>query len=197
LPIKLIVSGTGISLVELEDVMASGVSKPAEGIILFHNLGMFDTWLKLKPFLERYIPTSFLETPSGYCLQKRFQEYLLGRSVKFFLFNRQSIGLTNNRYRFSTSFLEYFLRNGLRSPHKLLNEYIKGHTACLPGDSALSFTLKEPKPYIAVRVIGFEWDRLQEGRLILSPLFPPRSSLTQLRSSRTSRSSANCTISPD
>ena len=192
-------SVTGRSPVELEDVMASGVSKPAEGITLFHNLGMFDTWPKLKPFLERYIPTSFLETPSGYCLQKRIQEYLLGRSVKFFLFNRQSYGLNNNRYRFSTSFLEYFLKNGLRSPHKLLNEYIKGHTACLPDDShgALSFTLKEPKPYIAVRVIGFEWDRLQEGRLILLPPFPPRSPLTQLRSSRISRSSPNCTISSD
>jgi hypothetical protein len=79
LPIKLVVSGTSLLLEELEDAMASGVSKPAEAVTLFHQLGMFDTWLKLKPFLERYISASFLETPSGYRLQQRIREYLLGR----------------------------------------------------------------------------------------------------------------------
>jgi hypothetical protein len=74
----LVVSGTGLSLAELEETMASGVSKPGS-VVLFHQLGMFDTWLKLKPFLERYIPASILETPSGYRLQIRIREYLLGR----------------------------------------------------------------------------------------------------------------------
>jgi hypothetical protein len=78
LPIKLVVSGTSLSLEELEEAMPSGVSKPAEAVILFHELGMFDTWPKLKPFLERYVPASFLESPSGYRLQQRIQEYLLG-----------------------------------------------------------------------------------------------------------------------
>jgi hypothetical protein len=40
LPIKPIVSGTGLPLPELEDPMASGVSKPAEAVQLFHKLGM-------------------------------------------------------------------------------------------------------------------------------------------------------------
>jgi hypothetical protein len=74
----LVVSGTGLSLAELGEAMASGVSKP-EGVKLFFELGMFDTWPKLKPFLERYIPASILETPSGYRLQVRIREYLLGR----------------------------------------------------------------------------------------------------------------------
>ena len=78
-PIKLVVSGTGLSLGDLEEAMVSGVSKPAEAVILFHELGMFDTWPKLKAFLERYIPASFLETPSGHRLQQRIREYLLGR----------------------------------------------------------------------------------------------------------------------
>jgi hypothetical protein len=78
-PIKLVVSGTGLFLEDLEDDMASRVSKPAEAVILFHELGMFDTWPKLKPFLERYVPVSFLKTPSGYRLQQRIREYLLGR----------------------------------------------------------------------------------------------------------------------
>jgi hypothetical protein len=77
-PMKLVVSGTGLSLADLGETMASGVGKPA-GVELFHQLGMFDTWLKLKPFLERYVPASILESPSGYRLQQRIQEYLQGR----------------------------------------------------------------------------------------------------------------------
>ena len=66
-----------MTLEDLKDSMASGVSK-AEKIYLFHELGMFDTWPKLKAFLERYIPTSLLETPSGRELQKWMQEYSSG-----------------------------------------------------------------------------------------------------------------------
>ena len=62
---RLVVSGTGLSLAELEEAKASGVSKPG-AVMLFHQLGMFDTWPKLKSFLQCYIPTSILETPSGY-----------------------------------------------------------------------------------------------------------------------------------
>jgi len=78
-PIKLVVSGTGLSLGDLREAMASGVSKPAGAVTVFHQLGMFDTWPKLKPFLERYVPTSILKSKSGCRLQLRIQEYLLGR----------------------------------------------------------------------------------------------------------------------
>jgi hypothetical protein len=70
------VSGTALSLAELEDDKVSGVSKPANAVQVFHNLGMFDTWPKMKSFLERYVPASILESPSGYRLQKRMREYL-------------------------------------------------------------------------------------------------------------------------
>jgi hypothetical protein len=78
-PIKLIVSGTSLSLADLEDSMASGVSKPAEAVKLFHKLGMFDNWPKLKSFLERYVPGSILNSPSGYRIQHQMREYLQGR----------------------------------------------------------------------------------------------------------------------
>jgi hypothetical protein len=83
--IKVIVSGTvrtDLPLADLEDAMASadsGVSKPAKAVQLFHKLGMFDTWPKLQSFLERYIPASIFESPSGYRLQQRMREYLQGR----------------------------------------------------------------------------------------------------------------------
>jgi hypothetical protein len=83
------------------------------------------------------------------------------------------VSLTDNRYRFSVSFLEYFLRNGLESPHKLLNEYIKGHTTCLPGDIGDPYTSDEPELHIEVRMMGFEWDRLLLGNLVLQlPILP-------------------------
>ena len=85
-PVKLIISGTSVSLADLEDNVASGVGKPQHTVEVFHDLGMFDTWAKLKPFLERYVPASILNTPSWRCLQKRMQEYLrVGESESSFL----------------------------------------------------------------------------------------------------------------
>jgi hypothetical protein len=78
-PIKFIVSGTSLSLPDIMDTMASGVSKPVTVVQLFHRLGMFDTWPKLKSFLERYTPASIFESPSGRRLQQRMREYLQGR----------------------------------------------------------------------------------------------------------------------
>lgn len=78
-PVKLVVSGTSVSLADLEDNIASGVGKPSHQVEVFHELGMFDTWPKLMNFFGRYVPASFLENSSGYRLQQRMQEYLLGR----------------------------------------------------------------------------------------------------------------------
>jgi hypothetical protein len=78
LPIKLVVSGTCLSLVEVQNAMTSGVSKPLE-VEPFHELGMFDNWLDLENFLKCYIPRPMLESDSGNRLQQRMREYLQGR----------------------------------------------------------------------------------------------------------------------
>jgi hypothetical protein len=58
--------------------------------------------------------------------------------------------------------------NGLESPHKLLSEYIKRHTTCLPGDSSgITFTSNEPQLHIDVEIKKFDWDRLRRGTLVL------------------------------
>jgi hypothetical protein len=77
-PIKLIMSGTSVSLKDFECAMASGVAK-SEAVRVFHKLGMFDTLPKLKSFVERYVPASILESDSGHRLLQRMREYLLGR----------------------------------------------------------------------------------------------------------------------
>jgi len=69
--------------------------------------------------------------------------------------------------------VEYFLRNGLRSPHKLLNEHIKEHTDCLPGDTGEPFTSDEPDLQIVVRLLGFELGQLWLGMFVLQlPISP-------------------------
>jgi hypothetical protein len=78
LPIKLVVSGTCTTKDDLHDLRASGVSKH-DPVELYHDLGMFDTWSKLRLFLECYLPAAFLETDSWHHMQSCIQEYLLGR----------------------------------------------------------------------------------------------------------------------
>jgi len=75
-------SGTGLSLKELRETMASGISK--DDVFVFHRLRMFDTWEKAKAFIERYVPAS-LKPPSGYLLQKRIQGHLIGLWVNTLL----------------------------------------------------------------------------------------------------------------
>ena len=62
--------------------------------------------------------------------------------------------------------MEYLLINGLKSPHKLLNEYIEAHADCPPGDLGEPFSEGEPNPKIRVQLRGFEWDRLKSGRFV-------------------------------
>ena len=77
------------------------------------------------------------------------------------------MSLTGCRYRFSVSFVEYLLANGLQSPHKLLNEYIKAHADCLPGDIGEPFLKGEPDPEITVKLHGFELDKLKSSMFVL------------------------------
>jgi hypothetical protein len=63
--------------------------------------------------------------------------------------------------------------NGLQSPHKLLNEYIKGHTGCLPGDTGEPFTSDEPDLQIIVGIQGFACGRLRLGGFVLQLPIPP------------------------
>jgi hypothetical protein len=69
--------------------------------------------------------------------------------------------------------VEYLLRNGLESPHKLLNEYIKNHIGCLPGDTGEPFNSTEDNLHIKVSMVGFEWSELELGRLVLQLPIPP------------------------
>jgi hypothetical protein len=95
--------------------------------------------------------------------------------VDILLFNQTS--LTGGRYRFSVSYVEYLLKNGLESPHKLFNQYIVDHVGRFPGDTGEPFASAENDLRIQVKMVGFNWGRLRLGRFVLQlpiPLFEIR-----------------------
>ena len=66
------------------------------------------------------------------------------------------------------------MRNGLDSPHTLLNRYIEQYLRCLPGDVDYyePLTLWEPPLHIQPLVRTFDWERLRESKSS-SSLFCP------------------------
>ncbi len=76
---RIVVSGTGLSLEDVENDLTSGVAKPLGRFKTFVDFGMLDDPLKLGATLRKYIPPSILESDSGKSLQLRIREYLPGR----------------------------------------------------------------------------------------------------------------------
>ncbi|KAK2460014.1 hypothetical protein APHAL10511_008020 [Amanita phalloides] len=143
-PVKLVVSGTGLSLVEdAESTLASGISKTSAEVKLVHRLGGFDNWKSMEPFIRRYVPSTVLETEEGAMLQYRIRQYLTGR------------------YQFLTSFLEHFMMNVFWSPYTLFNQYVKAHINQLPGDND-RYGKNEPPLSVKVKLQTFDWARLNE-----------------------------------
>ncbi|KAK2467902.1 hypothetical protein APHAL10511_000197 [Amanita phalloides] len=80
-PVKLVVSGTCLSLEDVESTLVSGVSK--RNVDLVHRLGGFDSWKSMEPFIRRYVPSTVLDTKEGAMLQYRIRQYLTGRPARF------------------------------------------------------------------------------------------------------------------
>jgi hypothetical protein len=79
--IRFIVSGTGFSLSLFQTVLTSGVSK-ATGSTLWqevHQTGDFINRGVQESYVSRYLPPTFLSSPSGTALVSRMFEWLRGR----------------------------------------------------------------------------------------------------------------------
>src|SRR5260221_12373648 len=79
LVVQIFVSGTGLSLEEVEDDLNSSVAKPCGRFETFVEFGMLDDPLKLEATLRQYIPPFILDSDSGKSFQLRIREYLPGR----------------------------------------------------------------------------------------------------------------------
>ena len=78
---NLIVSGTGMSMREVETVMGSAVAKLGLGPETVTQIGGFDDEDGRRAYLERYFPPGFLGTSEGKLLAYRVGFWLRGRFV--------------------------------------------------------------------------------------------------------------------
>jgi hypothetical protein len=79
--IKIIISGTGFSLELFKTVVTSGVGKDSATWNTVHDTGDFSEQAKQLAYISRYVPSSFLISPSGEILKVRTYEWLRGRYV--------------------------------------------------------------------------------------------------------------------
>jgi len=159
-----IVSGTGLSLDTVNEDLSSRVGKPTQGFDVFHDIGSFDTEGSQRAYLDHYIPQSLLTSTTGIALCKRMVDWLLGR----YGMKHQSLLLhiftaPFGRHRFTSSFIELFLVNGLQSPHRLFNKYIEQYANYAPLDFSDTLLEHEPEVQIQVKLGTFEWVKLEQG----------------------------------
>ena len=79
--VKFIVSGTGFSLSLFQTVLTSGVGKASFESTwkVVHRTGDFTIQNLQKAYIYRYLPPTFLSSPSGVVLLSRMYEWLRGR----------------------------------------------------------------------------------------------------------------------
>jgi len=76
---KLIISGTGISMEKTDVVLSSRIAKEGGEVQTFTDLGVFDSEEGQRAYMERYLPSGFLNGPSGEKLASRAAYWLHGR----------------------------------------------------------------------------------------------------------------------
>ena len=77
----LIVSGTGISMWNVKDVIGSVVAKEGGSLETVTETGGFDNEIGQRAYLQKYLPLGFLETSEGKEIASRVGYWLRGRFV--------------------------------------------------------------------------------------------------------------------
>ncbi|KAJ7753845.1 hypothetical protein B0H16DRAFT_1544119 [Mycena metata] len=142
----LIISGTGIDRDVIQQVMVSALMKPA-AYRTQSNDGAFADSNSHATFMRQYIPQRVLMTPSGEALLERMSYWLHGR------------------HRFTTAFLSELLSQCFRSPHRLLNSFVKAYTGITPTDGQ-RWIEKEPNDVQwpeALQLNSFDFSKLSQN----------------------------------
>ncbi|CAG8662197.1 12927_t:CDS:2, partial [Acaulospora colombiana] len=137
--VYVVICGTGISMQKMKNATNSAIVKLDEKLPPWTDVGAFDTKESQTLYLAQYLPSNYMNS----LLAERLEYWLCGR------------------YRFTTTYLQFLLKNGLGSPHSVLNEYILAVTnrevaeEGLPQESPLRSGLKSE---IKERMSGQEAD---------------------------------------
>jgi hypothetical protein len=126
----LVVSGTGIDLRSIQDILSSFVFKfyPYD---LRRDIGAFDDPDAQRQYIERYIPgerseawEAFLERAWGWCRGRYFSQSSCRLDSHHLVL----------RYRSTATLIVLILVAGQRSPHKMLDAFVKRSTNFSPTD---------------------------------------------------------------
>ncbi|KAG7085993.1 hypothetical protein E1B28_003516 [Marasmius oreades] len=114
---RFIVTGTGVSLRDLEETVASSAFKYSpHAIAVTSDTGAFDSQENQKAYIKRYVPPEILATDMGGKLLDRMWYWLCGR------------------HRLTASFLSCLIENCFYKPHQLLDIFIGRQGAFPPQD---------------------------------------------------------------
>ncbi|KIM30017.1 hypothetical protein M408DRAFT_100189, partial [Serendipita vermifera MAFF 305830] len=104
---NLIISGTGISMRELQTIIGSSVAKESnEESQTYTDLGSFDDEKAQRAYVEQYLPPGSLEDDNWKTVVSRAGYWLHGR------------------HRLTATFLSYLIRNNFEAPNRVLNEFV-------------------------------------------------------------------------
>jgi hypothetical protein len=78
---NLIVSGTGLSMQEVESVVGSVVAKAGDSVKAETDVGGFDDEVSQRTYLKEYFPEGDLDKPEGKAIASRVGYWLRGRFV--------------------------------------------------------------------------------------------------------------------
>ncbi|KAJ7746501.1 hypothetical protein DFH07DRAFT_942678 [Mycena maculata] len=148
----MVISGTGVDSDVIAQIMASRVAKPGDPLIT--NVGAFTNHETHVAFIKQYIPPRILKTTSGDALVERMSYWLRGR------------------HRFTTAFLSELLAQRFRSPHKLLNAFVKSYTGVTPTDGQ-HWIAQEPEDAQwpqTLQVQSFDFHQLHRKPLMLAKI---------------------------
>ncbi|KAJ7746507.1 hypothetical protein DFH07DRAFT_776401 [Mycena maculata] len=149
----LVISGTGVDRDVIAKILASGVAK-VDIQQVSTEVGAFTDYDAHVAFMKQCIPPRILNTPNGEALVKRMSYWLHGR------------------HRFTTAFLSELLCQGFRSPHKLLNAFVKSYTGVTPTDGQ-QWIAQEPDDVQwsqALQLNLFDFDKLKTKTMVLAKI---------------------------
>ncbi|KDQ07716.1 hypothetical protein BOTBODRAFT_192264 [Botryobasidium botryosum FD-172 SS1] len=124
---SIIVSGTSPSIRAVVKTWGSSFLKIPEPYRTCCDTGFFDKPGCQEKYIRRYVPASYLSTPSGIALLRRAWHWLRGR------------------HEFTATFITLLIEDGFSSPHRILDSYITLVTESVPADGG-ELVKDEPDP---------------------------------------------------
>ncbi|PVF95100.1 hypothetical protein CPB86DRAFT_604772 [Serendipita vermifera] len=123
----LIISGTGMSMQEMETIISSAAAKEPNEKFALTDLGTFDNLEHQQAYLKRYLPNDYLCSNEGQLLVNRIGYWLHGR------------------YRLTATYISHLIQRGFQLPHRVLNGSIFAYTKFRPSDYIAEDDPADPK----------------------------------------------------